>query len=47
VAKIALKFCLDEICTILDAVGTDFRELGVGFLVTFLPTKKVTESVFF
>jgi hypothetical protein len=44
--KIALKLRRSAICTVLGEVGTDFRELGVGFLVTFLPIKKVTESVF-
>jgi hypothetical protein len=44
--KIALKLRRSAICTVLGEVGTDFRELGVGFLVTFLPIKKVTESIF-
>jgi hypothetical protein len=46
-AKIALKLCLDAICTVLDEVGTDFRKHGVGFLVTFLSTKKVTNAFYF
>jgi hypothetical protein len=46
-AKIALKLRRSAICTVLDEVGTDIRKHGVGFLVTFLPTKKVTESVLF
>jgi hypothetical protein len=31
-------------CTALGEVGTDFQMHGVGFLVTFLPTKKVTAA---
>jgi hypothetical protein len=40
-AKIALKLRRSAICTVLDEVGTDFRELGVGFLVTFKVTSLV------